>query len=66
MNCGCAFSAWFAGIVHGVVVQITAAIGPSGAFASPNARASFVRSSASVIGNATSIAMSWRSSCSAS
>jgi hypothetical protein len=62
---GCRLSAWFAGIVHGVVVQITAAIAPSGACARPNAFASFGRSAASS-GNATSIAMSWRSSYSTS
>ncbi|MDH5287447.1 MAG: hypothetical protein OEX23_12560 [Betaproteobacteria bacterium] len=59
-------SAWLDGIVHGVVVQITAWIGPSGAFARPNARASFARSSPSGSGKPTSIAMSWRSSYSTS
>ena len=57
------FSAWFAGIVHGVVVQMTAATGFGGRAARPNASASFGRSS-SRSGKATSIArstLSWYS-----
>ena len=65
MKSGCAFSAWLAGIVHGVVVQITAKASPSGSAGKPNAAASFARSCAS-IGNATSIALSTRSSYSTS
>ena len=62
---GCALSAWLAGIVHGVVVQITAMTAPAGSAARPNACASRARSPSSS-GNATSIAMSCRSSYSTS
>ena len=60
---GCRLSAWFAGSVQGVVVQITAAPAPSGSVGRPKAAASFARS---VNANATSTARSVRSAYSTS
>ena len=57
------FSAWLAGMVHGVVVQITACALPAGSSARPNAAARRPRSR-SLIGKPTSTAglpLSWYS-----
>ena len=64
---GCTFSAWLAGIVHGVVVQITAQTSARpAALRSPNAARELRRARASSSGKPTSIAMSTRSSYSTS